>query len=271
MNSYSLVKTLVGALVLRAHADGRIDTLDLSLDAVIGPQAPQVSVRDALTMTTGLSLRGDPPKASAPKPFDDAGFSAFGPVARLHAFGIDRAVPNIERRPDLAGQFRYQSVNTALLGLVLEQAYQRPLPEILDDLIWRPAGAASARWRRPPGASRVSAYCCLYARAWDWLQVGRFLLNNGTAEAPFLPDDLWQSWILPDLDPATRRKGHYGLHIRHDVLDRDGEDVQGPFAYLAGHGGQIVYLLPHHDAVVVRFGDTPQRLHSTLYDVLGPP
>ncbi|MGI9407442.1 MAG: hypothetical protein ACR2O4_13810, partial [Hyphomicrobiaceae bacterium] len=58
-----------------------------------------------------------------------------------------------------------------------------------------------------------------------------------------------------------------GLHIRHDILDRPGEPIQGRFAYMMGQGGQVVYLMPSHDLVVVRFGGRHQKLHSTLYEV----
>ena len=43
--------------------------------------------------------------------------------------------------------------------------------------------------------------------------------------------------------------------MRYDVLDRAGEKLAGPFAYLLGQGGQVVYLKPQDDLVVVRFGD----------------
>ncbi len=101
----------------------------------------------------------------------------------------------------------------------------------------------------------------------DWLKVGRFLLDNDTPEAPFLPEALWRAFVLPDLDPAARRVGAYGLHVRHDVLDREGEALQGPFAYLMGLRGQMTYLLPEQDMVVVRFGGEAQLLHSTLYEL----
>ena len=155
-------------------------------------------------------------------------------------------------------------MNTALLGKVLETVYDQPLEVILSDMIWGPAGVAPAMWRTNPTTGRASAYCCLYARPLDWIMVGRFLLENGVDD-PFLPQDLWQEWIAPDLPDPTRAVGHYGWHLRHDVLDRQGEALSGPFSYFAGHDGQIVYLLPEQDAVVVRFGAKPQLLHSTLY------
>ncbi|NSX56413.1 serine hydrolase domain-containing protein [Parasulfitobacter algicola] len=265
LNSFSMVKSLVGALVIRALADKRITSLDDPLALYLGPEAPDVTINDALTMTSGLLYDGEPPKS-----VDDAGFSPFGPLARLHVFGIDAVLPELTVNPTAQGQFAYQSVNTALLGAVLEAAYDQPLPQILSDLIWKPAGAANADWRAYSKAEGVSAYCCLYARPEDWLRVGRYLLENGTPNEPFLPDDLWRDFIIPELAVSLRHESTYGWHLRHDVLDRDGETLAGPFAYFMGHGGQMLYLLPENNMVVVRFGERPQLLHSTLYE-LSPP
>ncbi|WP_208350660.1 serine hydrolase domain-containing protein [Pseudaestuariivita rosea] len=265
LNSFSMVKSLVGALIIRALADDRIASLDDPLSRYLGPDAPDVTINEALTMTSGLLYNGEPPKS-----VDDAGFSPLGPLARLHVYGIDAVLPDLAVDPAAKGQFAYQSVNTALLGAVLEATYDQPLSQILSDLIWKPAGAATADWRAYSKAEGVSAYCCLYARAEDWLRVGRYLLNNGTPADPFLPEDLWRDLILPQLEASQRRQGAYGWHLRHDVLDRDGEKLSGPFAYFMGHGGQILYLLPDHDIVVVRFGARPQLLHSTLYEVSPP-
>ncbi len=266
-NSYSLVKSLVGVLVLRAIADGHISGLDVNLQELLGKDAPNVTLVGALTMTSGLALYGEPPKEDVAKPLDDRQFSPFSPVARLHAYGVENLFDRIEVHPDLHGQFHYQSVNTALLGLVVERAYDAPLQDVLSRLIWSPAGAQEAYWRQNPTTGRVSAYCCLYARPYDWLLVGRYLLNNGDEDGVFLPDDLWRRWVLPAVSEKDRAKGVYGWHIRHDVLDRQGETLEGPFAYMMGHGGQMVYFLPEVDMVVVRFGDRPQLLHSTLYEL----
>ncbi|MFQ6547209.1 serine hydrolase domain-containing protein [Aestuariibius sp. 2305UL40-4] len=265
LNSFSMVKSLIGALVIRAYADKRIASLDDPLSLYLGSDAPDVTVSDALIMRSGLLYDGEPPKS-----VDDAGFSPFGPLARLHVFGMDALLPDLTVDPAAKGEFAYQSVNTALLGAVLEAAYDQPLPQILSDLIWKPAGAASADWRAYSRAEGVSAYCCLYARPRDWLHVGRYLLDNGTPDDPFLPEDLWRDFVRPELDVSLRRESAYGWHLRHDVLDRDGEALAGPFAYFMGHGGQMLYLLPDSDMVVVRFGDGLQLLHSTLYE-LAPP
>ncbi|MEM7753887.1 MAG: serine hydrolase, partial [Pseudomonadota bacterium] len=249
LNSFSLVKSLVGALALRAVADGRIASLDVLLPSILGPAAPDITLAEALRMQSGLHVNGEPAK-----PVEDAGFSPFAPLARMHVYGLDAILPDLSVDPEKQGAFAYQSVNTALIGAAIEIAYQRPLPELLSELIWEPAGAEDADWLQHTHSDGVTAYCCLFARPRDWLRVGRFLLNNGPPDAPFLPEALWQEFLVPDLAVEDRRAEAYGWHLRHDVLDRPDATVQGPFAYFLGHNGQVVYLLPETDTVVVRFG-----------------
>ena len=72
---------------------------------------------------------------------------------------------------------------------------------------------------------------------------------------------------MPDAAIVDCSNGDYGLHLRHDVLYRAGQDAKGRFSYFVGHKGQMVYLLPEQDAVVVWYGDQVQLLHSTIYEL----
>lgn len=77
----------------------------------------------------------------------------------------------------------------------------------------------------------------------------------------------WFDYLLGrDLDPGDLVDGVYRSQIRYDILDRDGETLSGPFLYFSGLNGQITYIVPDRDLIVVRFGDGYQLLHSTLYE-----
>jgi hypothetical protein len=65
---------------------------------------------------------------------------------------------------------------------------------------------------------------------------------------------------------AERRADHYGNHNLQNVLDRPGQELQGPFTYFMGQNGQILYLMPGKGLVAYRAGTTYQFLHSTLYE-----
>lgn len=271
-NSYSLVKSLVGALVLKAVAEGRIKQLGDPLGAYlpdIGDTAlRQVTLAAFLEMRSGVQFEAGTAKSLSGAPVKDleASFAnPFGPLVRLHMQGLDKVAGSLTSNDAALGRFSYQNINTAILGAVLEEVYDEPLEDILATRIWRPAGAAPAKWRRYTQDASVTAYCCIYARARDWVKVARFLNRNGTDKAPFLPADLWRGFMGARYTQEQLRKGEYGQHVRHDILDREGQDLQGSFTYFLGRGGQIVYLMPQRSLVVVRFGEGAQLLHSTLY------
>jgi CubicO group peptidase (beta-lactamase class C family) len=276
-NSFSLVKGLMGVLALRAVDEGVFK----SLDATIGEMEPpleglpiaSVTLRELIDMRSGISFEANGLKgvsggdASGEKPVEAVPYNPFGPLARLHALGIERMLGEFKVSPMRRGQFEYQNANTAIVGYLLEKAYRRPLATILSEMIWKPAGAMTAHWRSYPDKGMPSAYCCLFATASDWRKVADYLLQNGTADSPLLSEPMWHYWVGADISADLRRKGVYRSFARYDVLDRPGEPVQGPFLYFLGQNGQIVYFLPSRNAVAVRFGNGMYLLHTGLYEM----
>ncbi len=274
-NSFSLVKGLVGFLALRAVDEGRIHSLDSTV-AEISPGLSQgavagVTLRELLDMRSGISFEPYGMKAASgtdeagEKPVEAVPYNPFGPLARLHVMGIEKTVRDFRVSAHRRGKFEYQNANTALVGHLLETAFAEPLPQTLSRLVWKPSGAANADWRVYPGTNTVSAYCCLYATAPDWRRVAQFLLRNGNRDAPLLSVAMHAYWMGSDLSVQQRHKGVYRSFARYDILDREGEKVQGPFHYFLGQNGQIVYFLPEKNAVAIRFGDGIALLHSGLY------
>jgi CubicO group peptidase (beta-lactamase class C family) len=268
-NSFSMAKSLVGALTYRALAEGRLKHLDQTLGELLPDDRglAGVTLRSLLAMRSGIAFDHGEGKAGAVSGDKSVDTSAnpFGPLARLHFLGLGAIEGDLvsEAKPD--AEFSYQNVNTALLGEVLETVYQQRLEDLLSEKLWRPAAAADASWRQPAVGAPVSAYCCIYATARDWIRIGQYLIENGTAEAPFLPAPLWREFLGLDVPYADRLDDNYGQHVRQNVLDRAGQALQGPFSYFMGQGGQVLYLLPEQQLVVYRAGETVQLLHSTLY------
>lgn len=268
-NSYSMAKSLVGALIYKALAEGKLASLDQTLGELLPHNTglKAASVRALLEMRSGIAFDAEGGKlgglSSASKE-DDTAPNPFGPLARLHFEGLGAIERGLTVTPGETHPFSYKNVNTALLGEVLETVYGQPLATLLDEKLWRPAGASSGLWRQPAAGAPVSAYCCVYATARDWIRVGLFLNENG-GTTPFLPVALWREFLGLDVGIDDRHQSHYGMQIRQDVLDRPGQALQGPFTYLMGQGGQVLYLMPDKGVVVYRAGEGIQLLHSTLY------
>ncbi|MCP5000659.1 MAG: serine hydrolase [Hyphomicrobiales bacterium] len=271
-NSFSMVKSLVGALVLRAHADGLIgnlaDPIGTYLPDIGDDTFRRVPIDRFLTMRSGVALETGDLKAMSDaelKPIEDYALNPFSPLARLHMEGLEPLAAQLRTDPATIGQYNYQNLNTAILGRLVSVVYGMPLEHVLMEKIWRPSGAEEAFWRAPVENQPVTAYCCLFATPGDWANIGVFLMHNGTPAQPFLPQSLWRDLFGASLQNEQLVSGHYGKHIFHNILDRQGEKLQGPFTYMIGRGGQMTYMMPEHDLVVVRFGDGYPLLHSTLY------
>ena len=195
-----------------------------------------------------------------------AEFSPFSKLAKLHTNGLRVLFKDLKVEASSVGEFAYQNINTAILGLALETIYDRPLSELLNEKIWKPAGAKSFRWRQYTKDASVSPYCCLYTTVEDWARVGQFLLQNG-GNRQFLADPIQRHFLGADSPFYETRTVSYRSRIRYDILDREGEGIYGFFKYFLGQGGQILYLVPKQNMVVVRFGNKHQLLHSTLYEI----
>jgi CubicO group peptidase (beta-lactamase class C family) len=271
-NSYSLVKSLIGALMLKAVAEGKIRSLDEPVGSYVdglNSSLERVGLNRLLNMTSGIAHEPGTAKSVSglqEKDMEASFANPFGPLVRLHMLGLAAIAPGLKRTAGPAPRFSYQNINTAVLGAVLAQVYGQPLDRLLADKIWRPAGAANAFWRRYDEQLPVSAYCCLYATTRDWLKVAYFLMTNGHPDKPFLPPELQRRLMGHDLTPEAAHRGVYRGHWRYDILDRPGAALQGKFAYFLGRGGQAVYIKPGEQLAVVRFGSSAQLLHSTLYE-----
>jgi CubicO group peptidase (beta-lactamase class C family) len=257
-NSYSMVKSLVGILALTAMERGEIPGLDVPITAL------GITARDLLDMKSGIMFETDEMKTATGQPEKDLEATMsnpFGPMARLHVSGLKGFDTHLHSDLKKRGTFSYQNINTALIGAMLPAIDKR-----LSDEVWSQAGSGNAHWRRYAARSDVSAYCCLYARARDWVLAARFIMKNGTPGHRLLGDEFHRAFLGEDLASSELSQGAYRLHAWHDILDRPGEPLQGRFTYFMGNGGQAVYLMPEKDLIVVRFGERPQLLHSTLYE-----
>jgi len=270
-NSYSMAKSLVGLLAIKALSDGAIEGLDTTIGELWsdpeGSEITSVTVGELLDMKSGIAFEkspGDVGQAATEKKEQAATFGPFSQLAKLHVEGVDAVVDEARLIEADRGRFSYQNLNTALLGRVLEEVHGKPLEQLLYDTIAEPSGAGGFRWRQYRSAEQVSAYCCLFATTQWWVAVAAFVMNNGI-DQPFLTEE-WHAYVMGrDLTTDEIHDGAYRTQLHYNVLDRDGESLQGPFVYFSGLGGQTTYLVPDADLVVVRFGERYQLLHSTLY------
>jgi CubicO group peptidase (beta-lactamase class C family) len=185
--SFSMAKSYTSALVGAALADGLIKSVDEPITNYL-PELrsrrgfSEIKIRHLLQMTSGI-------KGS------ESYYNPVGQAAKLYyGQNLRRYMKKLTIADPPGTHFEYRSVNTQLLGLIVERVSGKSLTEYLDNRIWRHLQPEyEASWsidRKNDGVEK--AFCCINARARDFAKFGRLYLHDGDWNGtPVLP----REWV----------------------------------------------------------------------------
>lgn len=185
--SFSMAKSVTSTLVGLALKDGKIkslaDPVTNYLPGLKGSAYDGVTVRQLLTMTSGVKWNEDYTDPNS----DVARFGTHQPEP-----GVDVTVSFMRKLPREAEpgkKWLYKTGETNLIGVLVSQATGKNLSEYLSERIWKPYGMeAEANWQVGNTGHEVSG-CCISARLRDYARVGQFILEGGRIKGkPQLPD-----------------------------------------------------------------------------------
>jgi CubicO group peptidase (beta-lactamase class C family) len=185
--SFSVAKSMTSTLVGAAIRDGSIKSMDDKVSDYIpqmkGSAYDDVSVRQLLTMTSGVKWNEDYADPNS----DVAKFNNHKPEE-----GVDALVSymrNLPREAPAGTRWLYSTGETNLVGILLNQATKKPLTTYLSEKIWMPAGMQQqATWILSKTGQEISG-CCIQAAARDFVRFGQFILNGAVVNGqPIVPD-----------------------------------------------------------------------------------
>jgi CubicO group peptidase (beta-lactamase class C family) len=253
VSSFSMVKPIISTLIGIAIDEGKIDSEDDSIIKYLPEYTSKVgwdkiSVENLLHHTSGIE-------------FTDSKFSPLSDNAEYY-WGDDlrqRVLDaHLECPPNTI--FKYSSVNTMLLGLIVEKVYQQTISETLESKLWSKLGMeAPAYWSldRSDSLGVEKAFCCLQARASDFAKFGRLYLNEGNWEGDQIVSKKWVNYST-NPDPEGNNKHNYNNNWGI-----------GPAKYKSffavGLFGQYLYIYPEKNIMIVRFGDTETSAHPNYW------
>lgn len=247
--SQSMAKTITAMLIGVAISEGKIKSIkDLVSDYVPGLASTlygKTRIRDLLHMASGVTFLED---YGGRDDLDRLNGDLFGtpskdPVASVAQFNT--------RRDPLEARWKYASIETEVLGLVLRAAIGRPVADYLHDKIWQAIGAeADASWAID-GTGHEVTYCCFNAVLRDYARLGRLLAHDGAWEGRQL---IPRKWLL---DATTVRPAdcylarvdderYFGYGYQVWIFP----DKQRRFA-LMGIRGQLIFVDPASKLVMV--------------------
>ncbi len=158
----------------------------------------------------------------------------------------------------------YRSPNTEMIGIVLERASGKRIPELISDLIWKPIGAHSDAFLTVDriGTSRVAGGISTTAR--DLARLGDMVRRrgNGVVSERFI-DDLWtggsrQTWAVGDQADGFENGSYRSFWY---------ETGRGELAAIGIHG-QWIWIDPATETVIVRQSSQELPTHDALDEAI---
>ena len=237
--SFSVAKSFTSTLVGAALRDGFIKSMDDKVSDYIpdmkGSAYDDVSVRQLLTMTSGVRWNEDygDPKS------DVAQFNNHKPEA-----GVDALVSYMRKLPREAPagtRWHYSTGETNLVGILVNQATKKPLADYLYEKVWNPAGMEQqATWLLSKTGNEISG-CCIQAATRDFARFGQFVLDGAKAGGQSIVPEGW----LAEATSGQAATGQPGRAYGYQWWTYD----TGAFA-ARGIFGQGIFIDPKRKLVI---------------------
>jgi CubicO group peptidase (beta-lactamase class C family) len=214
-NSFSIAKSITSTLVGAALKEGAIRSLDdpvtRYIRALRGSAYDDVSVRQLLTMTSGVKWNED---------YTDVNSD----VARMYAQppdpGLDMTVSYVRKLPreqPPGTKWVYKTAETNLVGVLVAEATGKALADYLSEKIWRAYGMErDAEWM-VDDVGHEQGGCCLAMTLGDYGRFGQFILDGARVDGkPIVADNWLQEATRTQVSTGARTGYGYQWWTRED-------------------------------------------------------
>ncbi len=247
--SMSVAKSFLSALVGIAIGEGKIggvdDPVEKYLPALADSGYGDVRIEDLLQMSSGIDFTEvyDDGEADINTMFGEmaGGLSVTDYVARLKS-----AEPSGKR-------FHYASVDTQVLGMILEKVYGKRVNEIMSEKIWSKIGMEHDAYYGTDNHGNALVFGFLNATLRDYAKFGLLYLSKGRwGKEQVVP----REWVEHSIKPS---KDHLNAESLHGPEWKVGyqyqwwvpEGNQGEFSGI-GVWGQYLYVNPAERVIIMK-------------------
>ena len=239
--SYSVAKTMTSLVIGQLIDEGKIKESDTFVSILPEFKADssfdKVTIKDLLDMNSGIGVSDNYP----------SGPSGWGvAIAQMYAStDVNWFLKNNRKMTEEPGTFpEYRSVNTQMLGLIIQKITGRYLAAEFTDRIWQKVGADyDATWNVDQEGGHEKAFCCFNATTRDYARVGQALMSGD----PKIASTSWKARLSTSAVKLDYGWG-YGAQMWH------------PFPginLMMGLHGQYIYMDALNDTVIVKLSDMP--------------
>jgi len=238
INVRSITKSVTGALVGIALAEGRLESLDQTIGELIpdripadaDPRTPDITLRHLLTMTSGWDwdIYADYPTIIASDDWVD----------------LTLSLPVVYEPGTV---YAYNTGGSHLLSVIVEEATGRDPADYAEEKLFAPLGIEPGDWQRSPQGERVGGFG-LELTARDLAKFGYLYLNNGEWDGEqIVPADYVEAATTYQSAGDSTGLAAYGYQWWVTTTYFAGY----PAYFGLGYGSNFVYVVPALDLVVV--------------------
>ncbi len=247
--SWSVGKSFLSALFGIAIEEGHIDNIEQAVTDYVpelqGSGYDSVRIKDVLQMSSGVKFNED---------YGDF-YSDINRFSRAVAFGtsLDEFSASLTRQREPGTYHHYVSIDTQVLGMVLDRAIDVSLTEYLQTKIWEPLGMEyPTYWLKDDydmelalGGLNVTLrdyakFGWLYANKGNWF--GKQIVPAKWVEDSVMPD---APHLIPGPNPASSSSFGYGYQWWIPSEAEDEFVAQGIYH-------QYIYIDPDKNLVIVK-------------------
>lgn len=247
---WSMTKSLVSIVVGVAHESGLIESLDNDITTYLpelaGGAYKGVSVRQILEMRSGVDYE------------ENYAFDQPGIAARNHILALIKNVQRfvepamtIARLHEPGEVFAYKTIDTAVLGLLVERVSGMHLASYMQAKLWEPMGAESNGFfimDGGPGEGREFSGAGFNAVLRDFARIGLMMSQDGQINGHQVVS---KEWVRTSTAPA----GEEAMPLDYGYQWWTVSNTQ---AYSAiGLQGQYIYVDPASSTVIVKLSYFP--------------
>jgi len=257
--SKSVTGTLAGILV---H-DGRLDPNKLVVDYIPeladSPGFAEATVREVLDMTTSIvfSEDYDDPEAEVASHEQATAWRGRTPVAEAGLFAFAQTIEKDDR--EHGELFHYASINTDVLGWLIERASGQRVHELMGQTVWSQLGAEHDAQLSVDylGAPVTNGGFVITLR--DLARFGQMVLDDGFYNGQQIVPSGWVDDIRFNGKNSAWTPTKYGKPWPNGFYRNQwyvtGDD-QGSF-FAVGVNGQHIWINPTTRVVIVKFSSFP--------------
>lgn len=249
--SYSVAKTMTALVIGQLVDEGTLNEENTFVSYLprfkAGTSFDEVTIKDLLDMKSGIGVSDNYP----------SGPSGWGvAIAQMYATtDLNYFLNNNRKMREEPGAFaEYRSVNTQMLGLIIQEVTGNSLADEFSNRIWKRVGADyNATWNVDKVGGHEKAFCCFNASARDYARVGLALMSG-------MPDIASPSW--------TKRLSTSEVNLDYGW----GYSAQMWHPYpginlMMGLHGQYIYQDKATQTVIVKLSDMPTSADGISDDI----